>query len=127
MRKTALVLAGIGITTLLAGGVALANSDAIRAMATITMNLNHFPSDEDKAALNAIVESDDSSEEEASIAMAISNMQHKVTEADAERLQDIVDDGMSDEAARKLAGILLHINHSASDEDKATLASLAAM
>jgi hypothetical protein len=127
MRKTAMVLAGIGITALLAGGVALADSEAIRAMAKITMGLNHFPSDDDKAALKTIIDSDESSEEEASIAMAISNMQHKITEADAERLQDILDDDMSDEAARKLAAVLLGINHSASDEDKATLATLAAM
>ena len=74
------------------GSLALADSDAIRSMARITMNLNHFPSDADKEALKSIVDSDDSSEEEASIAMALMNLQHKVGEADAERLADIVDD-----------------------------------
>lgn len=127
MHKTARVLAGISITALLAGGVAVADSEAIRTMANITMSLNHFPSDDDKAKLKSIVDSEDSSEEEASIAMALSNVQHKVTEADAERLQDIVDDDMSDEEARKLAAILLGINHTASDADKLALAALSSL
>ena len=105
--------------------VAEGHASATQTLAEITMNLNHFPTDEDKAALGAIVESDESSEEEASIAMALSNMQHQVTEADAERLTDIVDDDLSDAAARELARILLGINHSPTDADKAALASLA--
>ena len=86
---------------------------------------SHYPSEEEKAILNAIIECDDSLEEEAAITMALVNMQHTVTTADAERLADIVDDDFSDDSARKLAGILLTINHSPSDEDKAVLASLA--
>ncbi len=118
-------LAGLGAAMLLCAGVVHAESDAIRTMARITMSLNHYPSDEDKAALKAIVDSDDSSEEEASIAMALSNMQHKVSEKDAERLADIVDDETSDAAARQLAGILLGINHAPGADDKAALAKLA--
>jgi len=127
MNRTRLVFGAISILALLTGGLAFADSEGVRTMAKIAMSLNHFPSEEDKAALKSIVESDESSEEEASIAMALSNLQHKVTEADAERLQDIVDDESSDEAARELAGIVLSINHSARDEDKAALATLASM
>lgn len=121
------VLAAISILALLAGGLAVADSETIRTMAKITMSLNHFPSDEDKAALKGILDSDDSSEEEASIAMALLNLQHTVTGADAERLQDIVDDQTFDAAVRQLAEIVLSINHSASDENKAALATLASM
>ena len=125
MRKILTGPAWLLLALIATGSPVLAESDAIRAMASITLNLNHFPSDADKAALSAIIESDDSSEEEASIAMALMNMQHKVTERDAERLADIVDDDEADANARELAGIVLGINHSASDDDKETLAALA--
>jgi hypothetical protein len=125
MKKSGVVVATIGVATFLAAGLVAADTETIRALVQITMNLNHYPSDEEKAILNAIIESDDASEEEAAIAMALANMEHTVTAADAERLADIVDDDFSDDSARKLAGILLNIDHSPSDEDKVVLASLA--
>jgi hypothetical protein len=125
MKKFALVLAGIGITLLYSTGIVLADDGAIKTMARITMNLNHFPSDDDKATLKGIVDSDDSSEEAANIAMALANFQHEVLGKDTERLSDIVDDESSDADARKLAGILLRTNHSPSEEDKTVLAALA--
>lgn len=124
MNTIRLALAGFVATLLLTSGIAIADSSAISAMAKITMNLNHFPSDDDKAALKAIIDSDESSEEEAAIAMALVNMKHKVTEEDAKRLADIIDDPQSDGSARQLAGILLRVNHTPSDEDKATLAGM---
>jgi len=127
MNKIRFALAGIVVTLLLATGLVFADSAAIRTMAKITMSLNHFPSDDDKAALKAIIDNNESSEEEAAIALALSNMQHKVTVTDAERLADIVDDPESDGSARELSGILLGVNHAPSDEDKAALAALAEM
>lgn len=125
MKKLLLVLTGIGVTLLGTAGLVLAEDGAIQTMARITMSLNHFPSDDDKAALKGIIDSDDSTDEEADIAMAIANIEHKVVEKDTERLQDIINDEDSDENARKLAGILLRINHSASDADKPALAAMA--
>ncbi len=127
MNKTRLTMAAVCATALLVGGPALADTESIRTMANIAMNLNHFPSDDDKSVLKGIIDSDTSSEAEASIAMALSNLQHKVGDADAERLQEILDDESEDDAARQLAGIVMGINHSASEADKATLAALAAM
>lgn len=115
------------MSLLLAGGLSFADSAAIRTMAKITMGLNHFPSDDDKAALSDIIDSDESSDDEAAIALALTNMQHKVTEADAERLVEIVEDEASDASARTLAGILLGVNHTPSGEDKTALAALASM
>ena len=125
MKKFALVLTGISITLLCPTGVVLAADDAIQTMARITMSLNHFPSDDDKAALKGIIESDDSTDEEADIAMAIANMEHKVLEKDTERLTDIINDDSAGADVRKLAGIVLRINHAPSDEDKTALAALA--
>ena len=125
MKKFALLVTGIGITLLFATGVVLADDGAIQTMARITESLNHFPSDDDKATLEGIINSDDTSDEEADIAMAIANIEHKVIEKDIERLSDLINDDSTGEDARKLAGILLRINHAPSDEDKATLAALA--
>jgi hypothetical protein len=125
MKKFALALTTIGITMLCSTGVVLAEEAAIQTLARITMGLNHFPSDDDKAALKGIVDSDDSSEEAADIAMALANFEHKVQEKDTDRLSDIINDDGTDPDARKLASILLRTNHSPSDEDKTALAALA--
>ena len=127
MKKCGFLLAGMSIALMLAAGPVAAETDAIKTIAGIMANLNHFPSDEDKTVLQGIIDSDDSSEEEATIAMALSNMQHKVSGEDAARLEDLVDDESNDESARKLAGILLSINHSAGDDDKAALKAIAGM
>ena len=126
MNKFATVLTSIGIALFFSTGVVLADDGAIQTMARITMNLNHFPSDDDKAELQGIIDSDDANEEEADIAMAIANIEHKIQEKDVERLQDIIDDDSTGANARELASILLRINHTPSDDDKAALAALTA-
>ena len=125
MENIRFVLAGIGIALLLVAGPANADTATIRTLVRITMDLDHHPSEEEKAVLKGIIDSDDSSEEEAAIAMALSNMQGKVTGGDAERLQDIVDDDFSDVSAQKLAEILLSVDNSLGDDDKVALAALA--
>ncbi|MDH3615608.1 MAG: hypothetical protein OEQ90_03965 [Gammaproteobacteria bacterium] len=125
MENIRFVLAGIGMALLLVAGPANADTATIRTLVRITMDLDHHPTEEEKGILKAIIDSDDSSEEEAAIAMAVSNMQGKVTGGDAERLQDIIDDDFSDVMARRLAGILLRVEHKPGDEDKVALAALA--
>jgi hypothetical protein len=125
MNKFALVLTGFAITSLFSTGLVLADDAAIKTMARITMSLNHFPSDDDKATLKGIIDSDDSTEEAADIAMSIANIEHKVLENDTDRLEDIISNDSAGADAQKLASILLRINHAPSDEDKTTLAALA--
>lgn len=125
MKRFALVLTSIGITLLASTGVALADEGAIQTMARITMSLHHFPSDQDKAVLQGIIDSDDATDEEADIAMVLADFQHKVLQQDTERLTDIINDDSTDPDARELASILLRINHAPNDEDKAALAALA--
>jgi len=125
MKKSTLVLTGIAITLFFSTGVVLAEDGAIQTMARITMNLNHFPSDDDKAALKSIIDSDDSDEEDTDIAMALANFEHKVVEKDTERLTDIISDDSTGADARELASILLRTNHTPSDADKTALAALA--
>jgi len=100
MKKFALGLAGIGITFLFSTGAVLAEDGAIQTMARITMSLNHFPSDEDKAVLKGIIDSDDGTDEEADIAMVIADIEHKVLDKDTERLTDIINDDNADADTR---------------------------
>jgi len=125
MKKFTLFLAAFSIALLCSTGVVVAGEGAIQTMARITESLNHFPSDDDKAALKGIIDSDDSSEEEADIAMALANFEHKVQEKDIERLSDIISDDSSSADARELASVLLRTNHTPSSEDKMALVALA--
>lgn len=125
MKTFLTVLTGLALSLCLASGTAIAGSEAIQTMARITMNMNHFPSDADKAVLKQIIDSDDASEDEADIAMVISNIEHTIREKDIERLEDIIADDSAEDDVRELARILLRVNHKANDGDKATLAALA--
>jgi hypothetical protein len=124
MQKIFRGLAVAVLGAFMALNVALAADDAIGTLARITMSLNHYPSDADKEELNAIIESDETTDEEVTIALAILNMQHTVGAGDAQRLDQLVADDMVEESVKTLAGILLHLNHTPSDEDKALLSAL---
>jgi hypothetical protein len=124
MQKIFRGLAVAMLGAFMALNVALAADDAIGTLARITMSLNHYPSDADKEELNAIIESDETTDEEVTIALAILNMQHTVGAGDAQRLDQLVADDMVEESVKTLAGILLHLNHTPSDEDKALLSAL---
>ena len=87
MKSTILVLIIACSVLLIISDLAFADTAAIRTMADITMNLNHFPSDSDKQMLAAITNSDDSSESEIAVATAISNIKHQVAAGDKEKLQ----------------------------------------
>jgi protein required for attachment to host cells len=98
MENIRFVLAGIGMALLLVAGQAIADTATIQALVRITMDLDQHPTEEEKGILKAIIDSDDSSEE---------------------------DDDLSDASARRLAEILLRINRSPGDDDKVALAALA--
>ena len=90
---------------LIATNLAFADAAAIRTMADITMNLNHYPSDSEKQTLAAIAKSEDSSESEIAVATAISNMKHQVAAGDKEKLNSIIADDSAPTDLRALASI----------------------
>jgi len=121
------------IFSIIAGSVLLvmtnpayADTAAIRTMADITMNLNHFPSDADKKMLAAITDSDDSSESEIAVATAISNIKHKVGTSDKEKLNSIIEDESTPTELRTVASVLISINHTPTKSDKERLKKIAA-
>ena len=105
--------------------LAFADTAAIRTMADITMNLNHFPSDSEKQMLVAITSSDDSSESEIAVATAISNIKHQVTAGDREKLHSIIVDDSAPAELRAVASILISINHKPTKSDIEQLRKIA--
>lgn len=110
---------------LLSAPFASANTDTIRSLARMAMNLDAPLSEADKASLNAIVDSIEATDEEATIALALTQFDQTVAPDDVNRLHEVVDDDLSDQSARVLAGILLRLNQNPNADDAATLAELA--
>jgi len=93
-------------------------------MANIVINLKHFPSDSDKAALTVIAESE-SGDTVKAIALAIANISHKVTDADKATLDAIIANDDVSAALRELAGVVGNLTHLPSADAVATLQGLA--
>ena len=102
-----------------------AHADNLRSLAQLTMSLDQPLSDENKAWLDGVVDSLESTDEEVTIAMALSNFDKTVGPGDAERLIEVINDDFYDESARALAGILLRLNQNPNPDDAVTLAALA--
>ena len=110
---------------LLSAPFASANTETIRSLARMTMNLDKPLSEADKTSLNAIVDSLEATDDEATIALALSKFDQTVAPDDINRLFELVEDDLSDESARALAGILLRLNQNPNADDAAVLAELA--
>ena len=123
--KVVSIAAVLGLLLVLSAPVASANTDTIKSLARMTMSLDQPLSEADKASLDAIVDDLEATEEEATIALALSNFDKTVAPGDADRLFQVVEDDLSAEPARVLAGILLRLNQNPEANDAATLAELA--
>ena len=123
--KVVSIAAVLGLLFVLSAPIASASTDNIRYLAQMVMNLDEPLSEDDKAALNAIVDSEDATDEEATIALALAKFDQGVSPGDMNRLFEVVEDDLSDESARVLAGILLRLNENPQADDAALLAELA--
>jgi hypothetical protein len=115
-----LLLAGLVSTA-----AAAVQSDAVHQMAAILMNLNHFPTDAEKATLKKIASAKETTAHERTVAQALLNVQHKAAGEDREKLEGVIKDKAAPEDVRTLASIVLNLNHTPSAEDKAKLKKLA--
>jgi len=123
-KKPSITLAlmfSIVITASLSSQV-LAESDSVKQMAKIVMQLNHHPSAQDKRVLNNILKQ--GSPAERNIASALLKMEHKVSPGDKARLAEISNDKNLPNNTRELAMIVSTINHKASSADKQKLADM---
>jgi hypothetical protein len=123
MRLATPILATLILCSGLLAQPALAGSNAVATMAGIVISLQHFPSDADKTALDAIA-SGDATDSEKTVARAIAAISHKVSDADKAKLEAIAADGDEPDDLRTLARVVAGINHMPSADDKAALSAL---
>lgn len=97
---------------------------ALKQIADIVANLNHFPSDADKATLASISGNESYPVGLRGMASAVANINHAPTAEDKEVLAGIQANEAAPANAKELAGIIAGINHTASADAKARLAEL---
>jgi len=100
------------------------NASAQKTIATVLHNLNHFPSDADKAALMAISEDASVGRGYQALAGAVANISHSATAEGKEITARIIDAAAAPADLKTLAGIVASISHVASADAKATLAAM---
>lgn len=99
----------------------------IYTMSKIVLNLNHFPSDEEKEKLQTIIDDTDNSNTVRTIAEAIRDMEHQVSGLHRRQLEAIADNEALGEGERTLAEVVAGINHSPDDKAKEKLKNLKEM
>ena len=105
------------VLTLLFGAAPVLAANAIQQMAEITLHLNHYPSDAEKATLRGIADNPSATAGERVLASALGNMEHKVGAADRQKLQELMKAETAPAAERTLAEVLVGINHKPSAAD----------
>jgi hypothetical protein len=106
------------------GQFAFAQADAAKTIADIVASVNHFPSAEQKATLEAISQNSANSAAIQTIAKAVHDMQHSATGEHKAMLETIAADASATSAEKELAAIAAGFTHMANDETKARLAAV---
>lgn len=100
------------------------NESAAKSIAGVLVNFNHFPSAEEKVALQAISEDEGTGRAFRAVALAVHNMQHAATAEDKAIMAQIMTNDMAASEAKELAGIVAGINHMPSAEAKTALQAM---
>jgi len=111
--------------TIMAAPISASAGNAVAEMASIIINLNHYPTEAEKKELAAIVADSESTAGEKVIAGALMRMQHHVGDNDAQQLMKLKSDETASKEERELAGILRGIAHHPTNEDVERLKILA--
>ena len=101
-----------------------ANAAAVKEVADIVASLNHFPSDDDLATLDAIIANSALAQGIRDMANAVASIEHSATEEGRGAMESIQANAQAPERAKVLAGIIANISHTASADDKMKLADL---
>ncbi len=121
ITKTLVTIALIGLFS----QFSLAQDDsALSTIAGIVANLNHFPSDDDKATLMAISEGDGERRGIVMLANAVGNIAHSANDEGKEEMNRLIASDMAPANVKAVAEIVLGFMHSVNDEAKATLAGI---
>lgn len=100
------------------------NASATNVIASVLIELNHFPSEGEKEALLAIANDDGVGRAFRAVANAVANIEHSATAADKEIMNRIIASERAHANAKVFAEILLELNHTASVDAQAKLQEL---
>jgi DNA gyrase inhibitor GyrI len=101
-----------------------ANAAAAKQIADIVASINHYPSDADKMALNAIIQDSSLSGGIHAMASAVVNIEHGANAEGKTAMAALQANAEAPDRAKALAGIIASLNHTASADAKAELAQL---
>jgi hypothetical protein len=93
-------------------------------MADVMINLEHFPTADEKKKLQSVLDSVSSTDQEKIIANAIIHIQHESTVEDKEKLQIIIDNTVATSTVNTLAKIVQSFAHGISKTDKRKLQTI---
>ena len=93
-------------------------------MADIMINLEHFPTVDEKKKLQSVLDSASSTDQEKIIANAIMHIQHKSRVEDQDKLQIIIDNSVATSTVSALAKIVQSFSHGISRTDKRKLQTI---
>ncbi|MDZ7644354.1 MAG: hypothetical protein U5K76_09200 [Woeseiaceae bacterium] len=108
----------------IAGSAAASANEAVPTMADILVELNHFPSDDDKDRLQAIVADENSTDHERAVAKALMNVEHTVSADDKKTLTALTNDESVADGVRLLAEALLGLNHNLAESEETKIRAL---
>lgn len=100
------------------------NDQATEVIAGVLMSLNHFPSDDDKMALQALVDDDGVGPAFKAVANAVMGIEHSASEDGKAAMAQVLEAEDADPRAKSLAQVVMDLNHGASDEAKAAVQAL---
>ena len=118
-------LALVALTVTAVRPAAAQESAAVKAIAGILMNVNHFPNDADKKTLTTLAAQSSTTEQEKVLIAAMMGMQHSIAAADKPKVEAVMKDAKASAGVKQIATILNTFLHMASADEKAALKKLA--
>jgi len=100
------------------------NDQATEVIAGVLMTLNHFPTDDDKTALQGLIDDDAVGPAFKAVATAVMGIEHSASEDGKTALAQVLEADGADPRAKSLAQVVMDLNHGASDEAKAAVQAL---
>ena len=122
--KKFVLVAAIGLFSQFASAQNEANSAAITQVAKIVATINHFPSDDDLAKLDAISGNSELAQVIRDMASAVANIEHAANEEGKGAMEAIQNREQIPERGKTLASVIENFSHMASADDKAKLAEM---
>ena len=100
------------------------NDEATQVIAGVLVDFNHFPSDDAKVALQALVDDDSVGPAFKAVATAVMGIEHSASDDGKAALAGVLEAENADPRAKSLAEVVMGLTHGASDDAKASLQAM---